>query len=181
MARYNAERLSNRMDRVKPFSSLRETISEAYFPKMSSQITSRAWPARTSNVQLTDLNRGLDEIKITISDMETYVDRFKLACEEGYARDVSQNCQKKKQIENIFIEEITFILFQPNGDEVHLDDYNGIDMLGNMMESSIVSIDRDYYGDIHNMGHVFMAFAHDPEHRHLESFGVLGKILRGYT
>lgn len=58
-----------------------------------------------------------------------------------------------------------------------LDDYNGIDILGNMMESSTVSIDRDYYGDIHNMGHVFMAFAHDPEHRHLESFGVLGRSL----
>lgn len=42
------------------------------------------------------------------------------------------------------------------------------------MESSVASIDRAYYGDIHNMGHVFMAFAHDPEHRHLESFGVLG-------
>lgn len=67
------------------------------------------------------------------------------------------------------------ILLQPNGDKVPLDDFNGIDMLGNMMESSIVSIDRDYYGDIHNMGHIFMAFAHDPEHQHLESFGVLGK------
>lgn len=81
--------------------------------------------------------------------------------------------------------------------QVHLDDYNGIDMLGNMMESSLVSIDREYYGDIHNMGmyllrivsrisennpeiictgHIFMAYAHDPEHRHLESFGVLGKF-----
>lgn len=58
---------------------------------------------------------------------------------------------------------------------MELDDYNGIDMLGNMMESSTISIDRDYYGDIHNMGHIFMAFAHDPEHRHLESFGVLGE------
>lgn len=90
MARYNAERLSNRMERQKPFSSLRETISEAYYPKMSSQVTSRAWPARSANVQLTDLNRELDEIKVTISDMETFVDRFKLACEEGYAKDVSQ-------------------------------------------------------------------------------------------
>lgn len=89
MARYNAERLSNRMDRAKPFSSLRETISEAYFPKMSSQVTSRAWPARSPNVQLTDLNRALDEIKITITDMETFIDRFKLACEEGFAKDVS--------------------------------------------------------------------------------------------
>lgn len=89
MARYNTERLSNRMERVRPFSSLRETISDAYFPKMSSNITSRAWPARPANVQLSDLNRGLDEIKITISDMETFIDRFKLTCEEGYAKDVS--------------------------------------------------------------------------------------------
>lgn len=42
------------------------------------------------------------------------------------------------------------------------------------MESSVVSIDREYYGNVHNMGHLFLAFAHDPEHRHLESFGVLG-------
>lgn len=92
MARYNAERLSNRMERAKPFTSLRETISEAYFPKMSSLITSRAWPSRPANVQLTDLNRGLDEIKITITDMETFIDRFKLACDEGFAKDVS-SCQ----------------------------------------------------------------------------------------
>lgn len=43
-----------------------------------------------------------------------------------------------------------------------------------MMESSIASVDRDYYGDIHNMGHTFISYAHDPEHRHLESFGVMG-------
>lgn len=88
MARYNTERLSNRMDRVKPFATLRETISEAYYPKMSSLVTSRAWPARPANVQLSDLNRGLDDIKLTISDMETFIDRFKLACDEGMARDV---------------------------------------------------------------------------------------------
>lgn len=39
---------------------------------------------------------------------------------------------------------------------VDLDDFTGIDTLGNMMESSIISVDRDYYGDIHNMGHIFM-------------------------
>lgn len=89
MARYNAERLSNRMERVKPFQNMRETISEAYYPKMSSNVTSRAWPARAENVQLSDLNRGLDEIKITITEMETFIDRFKLACEQGQARDVS--------------------------------------------------------------------------------------------
>lgn len=38
----------------------------------------------------------------------------------------------------------------------------------------MASVDRDYYGDIHNMGHTFISYAHDPEHRHLESFGVMG-------
>lgn len=98
MARYNAERLSNRMDRCKPLSTLRDTISEAYFPKMSSQITSRAWPARSQNVQLTDLNRALDEIKITISDMERFLDRFKQAVEEGQAREVNIFFKNQKRI-----------------------------------------------------------------------------------
>lgn len=42
------------------------------------------------------------------------------------------------------------------------------------MESSILSVNRDYYGDLHNMGHVFISYAHDPDHRNLESFGVIG-------
>lgn len=89
MARYNAERLSNRMERAIPFANMRETISEAYFPKMSSLVTNRAWPARSANTQLSDLNRGLDEIKVTITDMENFIDRFTLACKDGQARDVS--------------------------------------------------------------------------------------------
>lgn len=89
MARYDAERLSNRMDRTKPFKSLRDTISEAYFPKMNSLVTSRAWPSRSPSALLADLNRGLDEIKITIDQMETFIDRIKTACETAYAKDVS--------------------------------------------------------------------------------------------
>lgn len=42
------------------------------------------------------------------------------------------------------------------------------------MESSILSVNRDLYGDLHNMGHVFISYAHDPDHRNLESFGVMG-------
>lgn len=51
---------------------------------------------------------------------------------------------------------------------------NGIDILGNIMESSILSVNRDLYGDLHNMGHVFISYSHDPDHRNLESFGVMG-------
>lgn len=55
-----------------------------------------------------------------------------------------------------------------------LDERRGIDILGNIMESSILSVNRDLYGDLHNLGHVFLSYAHDPDHRHLESFGVIG-------
>lgn len=42
------------------------------------------------------------------------------------------------------------------------------------MESSVLSPNRNLYGDLHNMGHVFISYSHDPDHRHLESFGVMG-------
>lgn len=42
------------------------------------------------------------------------------------------------------------------------------------MESSILSVNPDLYGDYHNMGHVVLSYVHDPDHRHLESFGVVG-------
>lgn len=51
---------------------------------------------------------------------------------------------------------------------------SGINTLGNMMESSILSPNRQVYGDLHNMGHVLICYSHDPVHKHLESFGVMG-------
>lgn len=73
------------MDRVRPFVTLREPISEAYFPKMNSLVTSRAWPARAANTQLSNLNRELDQIKSDVTDLETWIERFAKACNDGYA------------------------------------------------------------------------------------------------
>lgn len=61
-----------------------------------------------------------------------------------------------------------------SGNRIPLDEMNGINLLGNIMESSQLSVNRDFYGDLHNMGHVFISYSHDPDHRHLESFGVMG-------
>lgn len=55
-----------------------------------------------------------------------------------------------------------------------LDDVRGIDVLGNILESASISVNRDLYGDFHNFGHVFLSYAHDPDHRHLESFAPVG-------
>lgn len=55
-----------------------------------------------------------------------------------------------------------------------MDERTGIDILGNMIEASTLTPHRNFYGDLHNMGHIFISFCHDPDARHLESFGVIG-------
>ncbi|XP_053962369.1 phenoloxidase 2-like [Anastrepha ludens] len=149
VARYNLERFSNNLARVVRFNNLREPIQEGYFPKMDSLVASRAWPPRSEDTKLSDLNRELDQINLDVSDMERWSDRIFEAISQGFATDES-------------------------GNQIPLDEVRGIDILGNMMESSIISPNRSLYGDFHNMGHVFISYSHDPDHRHLESFGVMG-------
>ncbi|XP_045467590.1 phenoloxidase 1-like [Harmonia axyridis] len=149
IARYNIERLCNHMRRVERLMSLRTPIKEAYFPKLNSLVASRSYPARVANQTPSDLNRSVDQIQQDIDDMERWRDRIYAAIHQGY-------------VEN------------DRGQRVTLTENEGIDILGNMMESSILSPNRTFYGDYHNMGHIFLSYIHDPDHRHLESFGVMG-------
>lgn len=149
IARYNSERFCNRLSRVRSFNNLRAPIEEAYFPKLDSQVASKSSPPRFENTTLKDIYRPVDEIRSELSVLEAWRDRF---------------------IQAIESKSITMA----NGRQVPLDEERGIDTLGNMMESSILSPNRNYYGDFHNMGHVFISYAHDPDHRHLEQFGVMG-------
>ncbi|CAB3245542.1 unnamed protein product [Arctia plantaginis] len=149
ICRFNAERYCNGLSRVRRYNDFRQPIEEGYFPKLDSQVASRAWPPRFSGTTIRDLERPVDLIKIDVSQLETMRDRFVQAIE-------------------------TLSVTLPNGRQVTLDEETGIDTLGNMMESTILSPNRNYYGDFHNMGHVFISFAHDPDHRHLEQFGVMG-------
>lgn len=56
---------------------------------------------------------------------------------------------------------------QPDNRTMPLDESRGIDILGNLMEASIISRNPGYYGDLHNMGHVAISYSHDPDNRHL--------------
>uniref|UniRef100_A0A1W7RAE8 Hemocyanin subunit 5b n=1 Tax=Hadrurus spadix TaxID=141984 RepID=A0A1W7RAE8_9SCOR len=60
-----------------------------------------------------------------------------------------------------------------HGKEVHLDEENGIDILGNIIESSYDSINEGYYGSLHNWGHVLMARAQDHDGRYQTNPGVM--------
>ncbi|KAF2893372.1 hypothetical protein ILUMI_12800 [Ignelater luminosus] len=149
IARYNAERLCNQLARVKRFIDWRKPIQEAYFPKLDSLVASRAYPSRVSNQKLQDLRREQDQIRADVDQLERWRDRIFEAIHSG-------------QIQT------------ENGEIKTLGEFDGIDTLGNMIESSIISPNRTFYGDLHNMGHVFLSYIHDPDHRHLESFGVIG-------
>ncbi|KPJ13408.1 Phenoloxidase subunit 1 [Papilio machaon] len=150
IARYNIERFCNKLPRVVPFGTdLRERITEAYFPKLDSQVASRAWPPRFQGSALQDLDRPVDQIKIDVSEMEMWKARILEAIESNS-------------------------ILLPNGRQMPLDEEKGIDIFGDLMEASILSPNRAYYGDLHNMGHIFMSYAHDPDHRNLEQFGVMG-------
>ncbi|XP_053962924.1 phenoloxidase 2-like isoform X1 [Anastrepha ludens] len=149
LARYNLERFSNNLARVLRFNNLRDPIEEAYFPKMDSLVASRSWPPRFKDTKLSDLNRPVDQVQMDVSDLERWSDRIRNAIAQGFVTDKS-------------------------GNQVPLDEVRGIDILGNLIESSILSPNRATYGDLHNMGHVFISYSHDPDHRHLESFGVMG-------
>jgi tyrosinase len=149
MARYKSERLSNNLGDINRFRNFREPIPEGYFPKLDTLVANRAWPARPDRTAPTNLIREADDIRLDISVMETSMQRFNKAVQDGF-------------------------VITPNNQRIPLDETTGIDMLGNMMESSILSPNRDFYGNLHNSMHNIIAYSHDPDHRHLENFGVIG-------
>lgn len=67
-------------------------------------------------------------------------------------------------------------MLQTNGRQIALDPVRGIDILGNMIESSTLTPNRQLYGSLHNMGHNIIAYSHDPDARYLEDYGVMGDV-----
>nr|ANZ03352.1 phenol oxidase 2 [Rhodnius prolixus] len=148
MARYNFERLCNNLARTKRLVNWREPIEEAYFPKLDSLVSSRVWPPRFANTKLSDINREMDQIRFDIQDMERWRDRIYAAIHSGAVLD-------------------------SNGQTVELTEREGIDHLGNIIESSILSLNKNLYGDLHNLGHFIIGLCHDPDGRNLENYGVM--------
>lgn len=48
--------------------------------------------------------------------------------------------------------------------------------MGNILQSSILSENRNYYGDIANIGHAFIAYCQDPQNLANQTYGVMGEI-----
>ena len=133
------------MTPVERFTNFRAPIKEGYFSKLDTLVANRAWPGRPDGTAPKTLRRNADDLTLDISEMERARDRILQAINQGAA--VNQR-----------------------GEQLPLD----INMLGEMMESSILSPNRDLYGNLHNQLHNIIAYSHDPDHRHLENFGVIG-------
>lgn len=134
---------------------------------------------RAPNTFLSDINRIRDGVKVNIHDLERWRTNILNAIHQGYAET-------------------------PEGEKIQLNNSKGIDHLANMIEASILSPNRDFYGNLHNSGHVligvsghhkdflrlltfqksqfhfyFTQYAHDPEQKFLESFAVMGSSETG--
>lgn len=165
IARYNVERMSNGLEKVK-FLSLDEPIEEAYFPKIIRSMSQRAFPSRVANSTFKDISRKWSNFKV--NDLKRFRDRINDAITAGRVIDVSQRFFNSEKILKFF--------FQPDGKIVVLDEVTGIDILGNLIEPTKLSINPKLYGNLHGFGHEMIAYIHDPDGRHLEDFSVMGSV-----
>ncbi|KAF5280180.1 hypothetical protein FQR65_LT15043 [Abscondita terminalis] len=148
LARYNTDRMCNKLSRVERLVEWREPIKEGYFSKLSNLVASRNYPGRVDDMLIKNLARSEEQLFVDIDNLTQWRDRIVEAILSGFYID-------------------------RNGDKVKLTDFDGIDVLGNIVEASVLSPNPSYYGNLHNFGHLLLAFIHDPDQRFLESFGVM--------
>lgn len=156
VARYDMERLSVDLNRVEKLENWRVPIRDGYFSKLTSNNSGRAWGTRQDDSLMKDFRRtdfGLDFIDITV--MEIWMSRLMDAIHQGY-------------------------MINRNGDRVPLSDNVttgklGIEILGDAFEADAsLSPNALFYGDLHNLGHLMIAFTHDNDGAHKEEIGVMG-------
>lgn len=120
LARYNNERICNNLEPVKPLNNFRERIPEGYFPKIVRSLNNRAYPGRPNDLLLQDVNR--DDEMVEIADLERWRDRIHQAIDQG------------------------FVLEQGTNKQIPLNETDGVNILGNLIEASALTPNRQLYG-----------------------------------
>lgn len=155
LARYNCERFCNEMNRVEPLQNLRLPIKEGYYSKLrNGSLANHQWPGRITNMKLSDVDRNRhfqNSVKASLNDFDRWRTNIEDAIKRGYAEDTKAG-------------------------KVDLMNEKGIDVIGNMVEASILSPNPKLYGSYHNTGHMLIAYAHDPKEDLLEGMGVMGTV-----
>ncbi|CAG7836276.1 unnamed protein product [Allacma fusca] len=172
IARYDAERLSNGLARLKKLDlACRPVLEEGYFSKLTLANSKMAYAGRQANTPVTDVYIQPDPDanvkfvnKVEVEDIRKHKDRILEAIDTGYL--IKREVKNGKEL-------LTKLELAPNPGA--LDD-PGIDLLGNVLESNHLSVNMKFYGSLHVEGHILMANLHDPEGHHKESFGPVGDL-----
>lgn len=147
IARYNMERLANKVARVKRLHNFYEPIKECCFPKLNSKTTNSNWPGRMSECKMSDLDRPYEEMICDLSALPRWRDRLIEATDNGY-------------------------MILATGEKIRIDNDSGIDCFGQAIQSSITSPNHKYYGNFGIMGLNFLGYINDPAYKHQEPYGV---------
>ena len=68
-------------------------------------------------------------------------------------------------------------VYRADGTWVELTEENAVDIIGNLIESSILSLNPGYYGSLHNKLHMLLAHVHDPDFRFKVSNGKIDRLV----
>uniref|UniRef100_A0ABD2XC80 Tyrosinase copper-binding domain-containing protein n=1 Tax=Trichogramma kaykai TaxID=54128 RepID=A0ABD2XC80_9HYME len=147
IARYNAERLSNGLARVKPVKDFRQPIAEGYFSKLDATAYGRSYPGRPANLSLARIDRPREKLNLDVSDLELYRARI---------LEVVHRHEAYNELDEQLIRK-----FDPE---------NGVNLLGNIL---FYAKDNSYYGNLRGSLLHALAAIHDPESRHGEELGPL--------
>lgn len=173
IAHYNAERVSNSMLDVVALNNFNKPIPEGYFSKLNTYAESHSWAARAKNSILCDLDRPEEWLTLDINEFQRWIDRVCNAIELNQVVKVNRgSCFYDFQ----FWQQVKLKIFKDDADQtlITLNNDQGIDVLGNMLQASSISPNR-YYGDICNYGMSLLAYVHDPENQFNQSYSVMGE------
>nr|Q8T116.1 RecName: Full=Hemocyanin subunit X; Flags: Precursor [Scutigera coleoptrata]CAD24085.1 hemocyanin subunit X [Scutigera coleoptrata] len=143
--RYELERLSNGLPRCPTFENWDDPIAEGYASHLAVDRTGYRYTFRPDNLHVRDLP------ELTKDNMRVWRDRI---------FDAATSCSVLR--ENGSFVKICRTRF-----------YGGLNILGNLIESNLRSINRMFYGNIHCYAHVIAARVTDPDGKYGQGNGVM--------
>jgi len=155
VARYDLERMSLGLDRVKSSGPLNIRIPDGYFPNLDPSTNGNEWARRYDNT----MPRSIVEnrrVTYDVNNINLWQSRLSQAAIDGFMID--------KDGQRVVL-----------SDDVDINSgaRRGIDIFTAAAESDAeISPNVDFYGNLHNTGHNIICRLHDPEHH--EQFPILG-------
>nr|SMH67864.1 PPO3 [Scolopendra dehaani] len=146
VARYNCERLSVHYPRVTAFFEWDEPIVEGYNSHLLKENSGINYGPRPGNMILQDLPN------LTKSILRAWYQRIMQSIHLGYLTSREYNTH------------------------IPLNNEGGIDKIGAIVEASRLSVNYDFYGNLHNMSHNSLSRIHDPDERYKGDPGVMGDV-----